>query len=214
MPRIPLERWTWTPATSRSRTTRLSWAEGSELAATRTPLAPAEAHGVDHVVDVAEPGDVVAPVGHLGRAAHDAADPEAELGVVADEAVEVVALLVGPDDDDRTAVAAGPAVGLEPGPVPVTGGGEEGETEGGAADGLVEGDVDAEAALTGLEEEGGHHGGAAEPDGLDGPDTAHPGQVEALGGDHGQSGGGHQPQRRRGGWGEGDARGGRARRER
>ena len=153
-------------------------------------MAPASAHGVDHVVDVAQPGDVVAPVGHLGRAADDAADPEAELGVVADEAVEVEALLVGADDDDRAAVAAGPAVGLEPGPVPVAGGGEEGEAEGGAADDLVEGEVDAEAPLTGLEEEGGEDGGAAQPDRLHGPDAAHPGQVEALGGDHGQGGGG------------------------
>src|SRR5207302_10708073 len=70
-----------------------------------------QAHGVDHVVDVAEPGDVVAPVGHVGRAADDAADPEAELGVVADEAVEVVALLVGADDHDRAAVTTGAAVG-------------------------------------------------------------------------------------------------------
>src|SRR5207302_3923672 len=126
------------------------------------------------------PGDVVAPVGHVGRAADDAADPEAELGVVADEAVEVVALLVGADDHDRAAVTTGAAVGLEPGPVPVTRGGQEGEAEGGAADGLVERDVDPEATLTGLEEEGGEDGGAAEADRLHGPHAAHPGQVEAL----------------------------------
>ncbi len=149
-------------------------------------------HSVDHVVEVTQPGDVVAPVRHLGRAADDAADPEAELGVVADEAVEIEALLVGADDDDRAAVAAGPAVGLEPGPVPVTRSGQESETDGGAADDLVEGKVDAEAPLTGLEEEGGDDGGAAQPDRLDSPDAAHPGQVEPLRGDHRQRGAGGQ----------------------
>src|SRR5581483_2793501 len=124
-----------------------------------------QAHGVDHVGEVAEPGDVVAAVGHLGRVPDDAADPEAELGVVADQVVEVEALVVRADDDDRAAVAAGPAVGLEPGPVPVAAGGEEGEAQGGAADRLVERDVDPEAALAGLEEEGGEDGGAAEADG-------------------------------------------------
>jgi hypothetical protein len=166
-------------------------------------VGPGDPHGLDDVVDVAQPGDVVAPVGDLGGTADDAADPEAQLGVVADEVVEVEALLVGAHDDDRAAVPTGPAVGLEPGPVPVTGGGEEGEAHRGAADDIVEGEVDPEAPLAGLEEEGGEDGGAAEPDRLHRPDGAHPGQVETLGGDHGQRGGGgegdgHQDVRERG----------------
>ena len=143
------------------------------------PVGLERPHDLDRVLRA--PEDEIldgAALGLLLVAAH-APDPDAELGVLADQLDELGRLVVGADHDHAAASLAGPTLALEPDAEPAAPHEEEQSGEEAAEEGLDALIGEVEDPERGQAAQRGEDGVLADPGDLGGADRVHARQVEA-----------------------------------